>query len=194
MTPAPASARNSHSPANEPAGAPVMGSGGLPEGRGVAVAVSEGAGRARRAVAVAVAMGAAGGEGAGRVAVAVAVAVALNRGAGNGWAPGVGVGLDGGVGMPVRCFGPGVGVSAGTETPAVGVARRATTTFGPQDSAGRRRAAPARARVFFDAHLTRRRISSVRILVEPEISAERVIPDPILPAARSARETHPGKI
>lgn len=36
MTPAPASARNSHSPANEPAGAPVMDAGGLPEGAAAA--------------------------------------------------------------------------------------------------------------------------------------------------------------
>src|ERR1700693_332330 len=69
-----------------------------------------------------------------------------------------------------------VAVAAGTETPAVGVARRATTTFGPQDRAGRRRAAAARARVFFDAHVIRRRISSVPVPGEPEISAQRVIP------------------
>src|ERR1700693_4955250 len=73
-----------------------------------------------------------------------------SRGSGRGRGR-VGGAVGGGVWISVRGFGGGVGVAAGTETPAVGVARRATTTFGPQDRGGRRRGAAARGRGFFVA-------------------------------------------
>ena len=176
MTPAPASARNSHSPANGAAGSPEDAAdagdregsgGGLPGGEGVS--------------ADAVAVGVTVGEGAGRVSVPVTVAVALHRGAGNG-----GAAVGGGVGIRVPVFARGVGVSVGTEAPAVGVARRATTTLGPQDRAGSRRAAAARARVFPDAHVPRQNISSVRFPANPRLL--RGEPSPIPPCRPLARE------
>jgi hypothetical protein len=139
------------------------------DGRAVAVAVGEGAGRVDVAAAVAVgegdvrvglAVAAAVGEGVGSgrgVAAVVALAVGRGGGAGeeraSGAGRGVGIAVAGAVGISVGGLGRGVGVAAGAEA-AVGVARRATTTLGPQDTAGSRRAAAARARVVFDVRVT----------------------------------------
>ncbi len=120
-----------------------VGEGGASVGRAVAVAVEEGAGRDGRAVDVAVVVGVGEGEGGGRVAVAAALAGDVGRA------------VETGVGVSIRDRGRGVGGAVGAGIPAVGVARRATTTFGPQETRGARRAARTSAGVFFGVRFTR---------------------------------------
>lgn len=175
MTPCPASARKSHSPirgdvdgvmetdtagaaGRAASGAGARAGGGI--GVGVAVAEGDGLGRARVRVAVADgdgredAVGVTGaargagegvrvGEGFGAASLGALVAVGIEVGRED-----VGAGLAGtGEEMTGRAFfGVGVGVAADRGASAVGVASRATTTFGPQDRKERRRTAAQRAR------------------------------------------------
>src|SRR6266540_3272393 len=138
-------------------GTDVLVGGGI--GVGVAVTTGDGLGRAGIRVAVAEGDGRGGavgvvgvfrGEGenvrvvSGSRAITLGVAVAVAVGV--GWGE-VGTGPAGsGEGTPGCGFAGDVAVAAARETSAVGVARRATTTFGPQETEESRSTTAQRAR------------------------------------------------
>jgi hypothetical protein len=104
------------------------------------------------------------------VGVAVVVDVAGGRGA-------VGAGLAGDRDGTTSCRpGPAVGAAAARRAPAVGVARRATTTLGPQETEDNRRTAAQRARDLWSVGVTGVLLRRASYLADTSASASRSLP------------------